>query len=87
MTVESFFICSDCGSNVLAIGHTWTEKTEFEEVGHVVGDGRYSFEDRVKTGKGEENHEWIAYCGGCGRGVTVEWLSEDRVQLLLKDSV
>ncbi len=85
MTKEPFFVCSDCGSNVLALSHTWQKKTEFEEVGYVEDDGRYSFDDSVTVGESDDNHEWIAYCGGCGNGVTVEWLSEDRVRLLIKD--
>lgn len=83
MTKEPFFICSDCGSNVLAIGHTWIRKTEFEQVGYVQEDGQYNFDKQEKIGEKEDDHEWIAYCGGCGKGVTVEWLSEGRIQLLI----
>ena len=86
MNEEAFFICSECGSNVLAVGHTWTQRSSFEEVGFVQHDGRYSFDEKEKTGEQEDNHEWIAYCGGCGKGVTVEWSSDDRIRLLLKDS-
>ena len=31
MSKEAFFICTECGSNVLAISHNWREKTRFEE--------------------------------------------------------
>lgn len=84
MAEEPFFICADCGSSVLAVGHTWTEQAEFEEVGQVRADGRYEFGDRVELGRNEDSHEWVAYCGGCGNGVTVEWLSEGRLKLLLQ---
>ena len=87
MSKEPFFICSDCGSNVLAISHSWTKKTDFEQVGTVADDGRYNFDEMDKLNESDYNHEWIAYCGGCGNGVTVEWLSNERVRLLLKDSV
>jgi hypothetical protein len=86
MSKEPFFICSDCGSSVLAISHTWTKNAVFEQVGSVQEGGVYSFDKTEKTGETEDNHEWIAYCGGCGKGVTVEWLSDDRVKILLRDS-
>jgi hypothetical protein len=85
MTKEPFFICSDCGSDVLALSHTWQDHTKLEEVGYVGEDGRYAFEDKVVLDKKDDNHQWIAYCGGCGQGVTVEWLSERRVRVLLED--
>lgn len=85
MNEEAFFICSECGSNVLAVGHTWSKRTSFEQVGFVNDDGLYTFDKKEKTAEQENDHEWIAYCGGCGKGVTVEWLSEDRIRLLLKD--
>jgi len=87
MSNEPFFMCSECGSNVLAVGHTWTKRANFEQVGYVEEDGRYTFEEEEKIDEEEDNHEWIAYCGGCGKGVTVEWLSDERLQLLLGDSV
>ena len=83
MNNEPFFICSDCGSSVLAISHTWTHRTGFEQVGFVKEDGQYDFDEEKKLEESDENHEWIAYCGGCGKGVTVEWLSEERVKVLL----
>ncbi len=85
MSEEAFFVCSDCGSNVLALSHTWSEKARLEEVGYVGDDGRYTFDERVELEHSQGDHHWIAYCGGCGRGVTVEWLSDDRVRLLLKE--
>ena len=84
MSQEPYFICSDCGSDVLAVSHTWTEKRHFEEVGIVQHDGGYAFEPPKELGHEDEAHEWIAYCGGCGKGITVEWLSDKRVKLLLK---
>jgi hypothetical protein len=54
-------------------------------VGYVGDDGRYTFDDQVELGRSNDDHQWIAYCGGCGRGVTVEWLSENRVRLLLQE--
>jgi hypothetical protein len=85
MSEEPFFVCSDCGSNVLALSHTWKERARLEEVGYVGDDGRYTFDDQVELGRSDDDHQWIAYCGGCGRGVTVEWLSENRVRLLLQE--
>lgn len=86
MSIEPFFICSDCGSTVLALSHTWTKKSDLEQVGYAQDDGKYSFDKTEKTSETDDNHEWIAYCGGCGKGVTVEWLSEDRVRILLRES-
>ncbi len=83
MSGEPFFIC-ECGSDVLALSHTWTNKKNLEEVGKVGADGRYDFEPAQTIEKRDEDHEWIAYCGGCGRGVTVKWLPENRVKLLLE---
>jgi hypothetical protein len=85
MTREPFFICSDCGSNVLALSHTWSHRKDLEEVGFVQEDGRYAFDDQVILEDGEVDHQWIAYCGGCGKGVTVEWVSEDRIRVLLEE--
>lgn len=85
MTQETFYVCSDCGSSVLAVSHTWTEEAEYEEVGYVQDNGRYQFDKRVELDRKDNLHEWIAYCGGCGKGITVEWLPEDRVRLIVKE--
>lgn len=85
MSEEPFFIC-ECGSDVLALSHTWTKKSNLEEVGYVQGEGQYEFEPSETLNKSDEDHQWIAYCGGCGRGVTVEWLPENRVKVLLEQS-
>jgi len=82
MANEPYFIC-DCGSTVLAVSHTWINKADMEEVGFVGDDGRYSFEDPAQVEEKELDHQWVAYCGGCGRGVTVEWLDEGRVRIIL----
>jgi hypothetical protein len=87
MNDEPFFICSDCGSNVLAVGHTWTKNANLEQVGYVEERGQYTFEKEEIVSETEDNHEWIAYCGGCGKGVTVEWLSDERLKLVLKESL
>ena len=83
MTQDAFFICTECGNDVLAISHNWREKARYEEVGYVKGDGRYAFDEKLETNREEDEHEWIAYCGGCHRGITVEWLDEGRIRLLL----
>lgn len=82
MAKDTFFIC-DCGSTALAVSHTWVHKADMEEVGFVDGDGRYSFDDPSQLKEEDLEHEWIAYCGGCGKGVTVEWLDEGRVRIIL----
>lgn len=83
MSNSPFFIC-DCGSTVLAISHTWTKKQDMEEVGYVDLDGGYTFDEPAAIAETDINHEWIAYCGGCGNGVTVEWLDDHRVKVLLE---
>jgi len=87
MTKEPYFICSDCGSNVLAVSQTWKNRTEYEEVGFIGQNGNYTFDEPVTVEEEDMSHEWLAYCGGCGKGVTVEWLSKDRVRVLLTDDV
>lgn len=82
MKKESLFIC-DCGSTALAVSHTWIHKSEMEEVGFVDNNGRYSFDDPAQLKEEKLDHEWIAYCGNCGKGVTVEWLDEGRVRIIL----
>ncbi len=82
MSEEPFYIC-ECGSNVLALSHTWTDKQNLEEVGYVQEGGHYDFDPAQTLHRKDEDHEWIAYCGGCGKGVTVEWLPEKRVKVLL----
>lgn len=84
MKKESFFIC-DCGSTALAVSHTWIHKADMEEVGFVDDNGRYSFDDPAQLKEEELDHEWIAYCGGCGKGVTVEWLDEGHVRIILSE--
>lgn len=86
MANEPLFACSDCGSTVLAISHTWTEEKDLEEVGTVQEDGRYAFEKKVQLDQRDGNHEWVAYCGGCGHGVTLEWIAEDRVRVLVQET-
>ena len=83
MSETPFFIC-DCGSTVLAISHTWTKKRDMEEVGHADGGGGYVFDKPAALAETEIDHEWIAYCGGCGQGVTVEWLDDNRIKVLLE---
>lgn len=82
MAKESFFIC-DCGSTALAVSHTWVRKADMEEVGFVDENGRYTFDEPTQLEEVELEHEWIAYCGGCGNGVTVEWLDNGRVRIIL----
>ncbi len=82
MSNDSTFIC-DCGSKVLAVSHTWAQTAKLEEVGFVGEDGRYTFDDPETLNKEELDHEWIAYCGGCGKGITVEWLDDGRVRVVL----
>ena len=82
MVRETFYVC-DCGSTALAVSHTWVRKADLEEVGFVGEDGRFTFDDPAQLKREDSNHEWIAYCGGCGKGVTVEWLDEGRVRIVL----
>jgi hypothetical protein len=82
MTKEPFFIC-DCGSTILAVSHTWTNKTDLEEVGFVGEGGSYEFDEPAQLKLEELDHQWIAYCGGCGKGVTAEWLDEGRVRVIM----
>ena len=84
MSNKPFFIC-DCGSDVLAVSHKWTRRHNLEEVGFVGDDGRYTFDPATVLDEEDGDHEWIAYCDGCGHGVTVEWLPEGQVRLLLAD--
>lgn len=81
MSEEPFFSC-ECGSTALAVSHKWTRKSSMEEVAFVDGQGHYTFDDPAELAQEEVDHEWIAYCGGCGHGVTVEWLEEGHVRLL-----
>ena len=82
MSKEAFFIC-ECGSIVLAISHNWTEKLRYEQIGQADNGGRYSLDEPLQVEHKTTEEEWIAYCGGCGKGVTVEWISEGRLRLLL----
>ena len=81
MESEPYFIC-ECGSDILAISHTWTDRRDMEEVGHVQEDGQYRFDQPYQLKQQDKNHEWIAYCGGCGKGITVEWLPENRIKIV-----
>jgi hypothetical protein len=83
MVQEPYFIC-DCGSDILAISHTWTDRRKMEEVGHVLENGQYSFDQPDQLNQQDNNHEWIAYCGGCGKGITVEWLPGNRIKIVLE---
>lgn len=83
MTSQPLFLC-ECGSDVLAISHTWTERRQMEEVGFVQESGAYRFDEPKSLKHDHLNDEWIAYCGGCGKGITVEWLPENRVRVLQK---
>ena len=85
MAPEPYFIC-ECGSDILAISHTWTDRRDMEEVGHVQEDGQYRFEQPDQLNQENKNHEWIAYCGGCGKGITVEWLPENRIKIVLEQT-
>ena len=82
MSDRPVFIC-ECGSNGLAVSHTWQVRTKYEEVAVVGADGQFQFDGRSEVATEEEAHEWIAYCGGCGHGVSVEWLDEQRVKLIV----
>ncbi|UCG23288.1 MAG: hypothetical protein JSW55_14175 [Chloroflexota bacterium] len=82
MGKETSYIC-DCGSTVLAISHNWTEQSRYEQIGQADEEGRYSLDKPLQVEQKTVEEEWIAYCGGCGKGVTVEWISEGR--LLLDD--
>lgn len=82
MSDKPLFLC-DCGSDVLAVSHTWRETARYEEVGHVEADGSVVFEKKDKLESEESEHEWIAYCGGCGHGVTAEWLDEHQIELIV----
>lgn len=84
MSNEPFFIC-ECGSTVLALSHTWINRSQNEEVGFIDDGGRYTFNEAEELGQEDVDHEWVAYCGGCGKGVTVEWLEEGRVRVLLQE--
>ena len=84
MSRETFFIC-ECGSTVLAISHNWTEQSSYEQLGQADDQGRYSLDEPLQVERKTLEEEWIAYCGGCGKGVTMEWISEGRLQLLLDD--
>ena len=83
MASEPYFIC-ECGSDILAISHTWTDRRDMEEVGYVQEDGQYRFDQPDQLKQQDKNHEWIAYCGGCGKGITVEWLPENRIKIVQK---
>ena len=84
MSQETFFIC-ECGSTVLAISHNWTEQSRYEQIGQADDKGRYSLGEPLQVEHKTMEEEWIAYCGGCGKGVTVEWISEGRLRLLMDD--
>ena len=83
MSNESFFIC-ECGSTVLALSHIWIRRSKVKEVGFAGEDGRYTLGVAKELDRQDIEHEWLAYCGGCGKGVTVEWLEQSRVRLLLE---
>lgn len=57
-----------------------------EEVGFVQNGGKYRFDEPTQLNHEHLNDEWIAYCGGCGKGVAVEWLPENRVKVLLENN-
>lgn len=80
MSSEPFFMCV-CGSTILAVSHSWTNHRKMEEIGHVAEDGRYRMGDRMTIEEDDLNHQWVAYCGGCGHGVTVEWLDGNKLRL------
>ena len=84
MSKETYFIC-ECGTTVLALSHNWTEQSRCEQIGEVDGEGRYWLGEPLQVDHKTIEEEWIAYCGGCGKGVTVEWISEGRLRLLLDD--
>ena len=84
MSKVTSFIC-ECGSSILAISHNWTERSLFEQIGEADDEGRYSLKEPLQVEHKTLDEEWVAYCGGCGKGVTVEWLSDNRVRLLLDD--
>ncbi len=81
MASEPYFIC-ECGSDILAISHTWTDRRDMEEVGYVKEGGQYRFDHPDQLKQQDKNHEWIAYCGGCGKGITVEWLPENQIKIV-----
>jgi hypothetical protein len=82
MSKETFFIC-ECGSTVLAISHNWTEQPRYEQIGQADDEGHYSLDEPLQVEHETMDEEWVAYCGGCGKGITVEWISDRRVRLLL----
>lgn len=84
MSNDSYFMC-ECDSKVLAVSHTWAQKANFEEVGFVGEDGRYIFDDAETLKQEDLDHEWITYCGGCGKGIILEWLDDGRVRVVLGD--
>ncbi len=82
MTSDAFFTCDHCGGQALALSHTWRQTQHLEEVGFAREDGSYAFADAVVLNEAAGEHEWIAYCGDCGHGVSVEWLDEGRIRLI-----
>ena len=84
MATTPYFIC-ECGSDVLAVSHTWIDKRGMEEVGFVQEDGQYRFDEPLQVKHEHLNDEWIAYCGDCGKGVTVEWLSDNKLRVILDE--
>ena len=71
-----YFVCQ-CGSDVLASSHTWTEKRDMEEGGFVEEGGKSKFDQPEQVKHELLDDEWIAYCGGSGKGITVEWLPDN----------
>jgi hypothetical protein len=84
MAEQPFFSCP-CGSTVLAVSHRWTARANMEEVGVVGDDGKFALDPPVELAREDVEHEWIAYCGGCGHGVTVNWLDGGHVRLALDE--
>ena len=71
MNQETFYI-RECGSSILAISHNWTERSQFEQIGEADDEGRYSLKKPLQVEHKTVDEEWVAYCGGCGEGVTAE---------------